>query len=293
MTGESNPDERAPHAMAPSDSRVFQKLAHTSVRLGRHGRKSTLFEIFHENTKLSPLTSRAYAAWILNFLRSHRSQQLPELSHKVYTLMERQALPRVAAHTPVEQAIAERRSLRTFSGGALTLEELARLLFFSYGRTDARGPFRAVASGGALYPLELYVVAFAIDGLKPGVYHYGSEAGALDAVRLGTSLAEFKAAVNCEGIDAEHAAAALVVSAAFRRSTVKYLDRGYRMVLMEAGEVAQNLGLLTTSMGLGACLVGGFNDDMLSAYLDIDGVDEAPLLPVLVGRPASPDGVRP
>jgi nitroreductase len=59
------------------------------------------------------------------------------------------------------------------------------------------------------------------------------------------------------------------------------------MILMEAGEAAQNLCLIATSMDLGACLLGGFNDDLLSSFLDIDGVDEAPLLPVLVGRPAT------
>jgi hypothetical protein len=38
-------------------------------------------------------------------------------------------------------------------------------------------------------------------------------------------------------------------------------------------------------MDIGSCLLGGFNDDLPSDLLDIDGADEAPLLPVLVGRP--------
>jgi hypothetical protein len=41
-------------------------------------------------------------------------------------------------------------------------------------------------------------------------------------------------------------------------------------------------------MGLGACLVGGFHDDTVSRLLEIDGRDEAPLLPVVVGRRADP-----
>jgi SagB-type dehydrogenase family enzyme len=150
--------------------------------------------------------------------------------------------------------------------------------------------FRAVASGGALYPLELYVVAFKVDGLDPGVYHYGVETGHLDIVKPGEYLAAFKNVVYSDGIDADHASLAIVVTAAFRRNTIKYLDRGYRMILMEAGEAAQNLCLVATSMDLGACLLGGFNDDQLSEFLDIDGVDEAPLLPVLVGRSAATNG---
>jgi SagB-type dehydrogenase family enzyme len=143
-----------------------------------------------------------------------------------------------------------------------------------------------VASGGALYPLELYVVALKIDGLEPGIYHYGVEAGDLDVVRAGEFLPALKEVVTWEGIDIDNASLAIIVTAAFRRNTAKYRDRGYRLILMEAGEAAQNLCLLATSMDLGACLLGGFNDDLLSQFLGIDGVEEAPLLPVLVGRPA-------
>lgn len=275
--------------MARSDRQVFQKLGQSSAALGLK-EKNSLSEIFHENTKLGPLTSRAYSAWILNFARSHKAQKTIDEAYKLYTLMERRELPAVEARTELERTIAERRSVRKFSGAPLGLEELARLLFFTYGRTDRRGSFRAVASGGALYPLELYVMALNVDGLEPGLYHYGVENGGLDVVRPGDPRAALKGLVGWDGIDIDNAAAAIVITAAFRRNTVKYLDRGYRMILMEAGEAAQNLSLLATSMDLGACLLGGFHDDLLSDFLDIDGVDEAPLLPVLVGRPAPPGG---
>ncbi len=272
--------------MARSDRSILQKLAHTSLRLGAEARRNSLAEVFHENTKLGPLTSRAYSAFILNFIRSHRAQQLLELAHKLYTLKERTALPRVEPRDELERLIVQRRSVRRFSGQALGLEELARLLHFTYGKTDPRGRFRAVASGGALYPLEIYVVPLAIDGLEPGVYHYAVDAGALDLVRPCDGRAELKQVINTEGLDYEHAALAVLITASFRRTTVKYLDRGYRMVLMEAGEAAQTLCLLATSLGLGACLLGGFYDDELARFLDLDGVDEAPLLPILVGWPS-------
>jgi SagB-type dehydrogenase family enzyme len=246
---------------------------------------NSLSEVFHENTKLGTLSGRAYATWIFNFGRSRTAQRTLDEGYKVYTLGERHELPTVSATGELEAAIANRRSTRTFSGAAIGLEELARLLFFTYGRTDPRGMFRAVASGGALYPLELYVVAFAVDRLEPGIYHYAVESGHLDVVRPGGCASAFKDVVTWQGVDIDNAAAAIVVAATFRRTTAKYLDRGYRMVLMEAGEAAQNLCLLATSLGLGACLLGGFHDDRLSDLLDIDGVDEAPLLPALIGRP--------
>ena len=249
--------------------------------------RNSLAEVFHENTKLGPLTSRAYATWIFNLSRSRAAQQRMHQGFKTYTLMERMALPRVEARTDLERTIAARRSVRAFSGAAIGVEELARLLVFTYGPTDPAGVFRAVASGGALYPLELYVAAFKVDGLAEGLYHYGVETGHLDVVKPGACLETLKEVVNGQGVDIDNACLAIVITAAFRRSTVKYLDRGYRMVLMEAGEAAQNLCLVAASLDLGTCLLGGFNDDLLSELLDIDGVEEAPLLPVIVGRPAA------
>jgi len=248
--------------------------------------KDTLAQIFHENTKHGPMTGRAYAAWIVNFTRSHRAQLTSELPYKTYSLMERRALPAVDAQSELERTIAARRSVRSFSGAPIGLAELARLLFFTYGRTDRRGLFRAVASAGAVFPLELYVVALRVDGLEPGVYHYGVESGGLDVVRPGDHLGTLKQVLAWDGVDIERASLAIVITAVFRRNSVKYLDRGYRMVLVEAGEAAQNLCLLATSMELGACLLGGFRDDPLSELLDVDGVEEAPLVPVVLGRPA-------
>lgn len=248
---------------------------------------NNLSEIFHENTKLSPLTILSYTAWILGFMRSHRVQKTAEMPYKVYTLMDRVELPAVEPRTELENTIAARRSLRSFTGEPVTREELARLLFFSYGRTDRGGRYRAVPSGGALFPLELYAVALNVTGLEQGIYHYNVEDSCLDAVRRGEIVTGLREVISWYGIDLERAACVLVFSAVFRRNTVKYKDRGYRMILMEAGEAAQNLSLLATSMGLGACLMGSFSDDNLSRFLEIDGVAEAPLLPIVVGRPAA------
>jgi SagB-type dehydrogenase family enzyme len=254
--------------------------------LGLAPAKDSLSTVFHENTKLGPLSTRAYAAWILNFAKSHAAQQTLQEAFKLYTLMEHVELPRVEACTELEHVISARRSVRTFSGAPVGVEALARLLAFTYGRTGPRQQFRTVASAGALYPLELYLAAFAVDGLPPGLYHFAAETGHLDVVTSGECQAAFKNVVAWQGIDIDRAALAVVITAAFRRNSVKYLDRGYRMVLVEAGEAAQNLCLLATSMGLGTCLLGGFNDDLLSEMLGIDGVNEAPLVPIVVGRPA-------
>ena len=253
------------------------------------GLKSSLSQIFHENTKLTPLAGRGYAAHIAGVLHSPQAQRMMNRAYKVYTLGDQVELQEVEPRNDLERTILARRSRRRFSNEALTGEQLARLLRFSYGRTDPHGRFRAVASGGAVYPLEIYALVRAVEGLGAGIFHYDVEHHRLDVVRRGDCWEEVKRCVWLQDMeDPDQAAVVLVVTALFERTTFKYLDRGYRMVLLEAGEVAQNLALLATSLGLGGYLLGGFYDDALSALLEIDGVQEAPLLPVVLGRP--PEG---
>lgn len=249
---------------------------------------SELFEVFHENTKLGRLSGRAYGAHVSRFLASKALCRLTEQPYKVYSLGDRVELDPVPAASDLERTIAARRSQRRFSGEPIGREELSRLLFYSYGRTDAGGRFRAVASGGGLYPLEIYVVPHRVEGLEPWLYHYDVEHHRLDVVAREDRWPAARECVWMQDMkDPDQAAALILVTAVFERSTLKYLDRGYRLVLMEAGEVGHAMLLMATSLGLGAYALGGFLDDELSALLDVDGIDEAPLLPIVVGRPGA------
>ena len=80
--------------------------------LGLAAAKDSLSTVFHENTKLGPLTTRAYAAWILNFAKSHAVQQTLQEAFKLYTLMERFELPPVDARTELERLIAALKSFK-------------------------------------------------------------------------------------------------------------------------------------------------------------------------------------
>lgn len=246
--------------------------------------QASLSEVFHENTKLTPLSSRAYGAWIGQIARSRVLTKLMAQAYKVYSLMDQVALEPPQPQSQLESLIASRRSVRTYTGESLSVKDLGRLLFFSYGITDLRRNWRAVASGGGLYPLEVYAVALNVDGLERGIYHYNVEHHRLDVVSREDRLAELKECIWFEDIEIDNASVLFIITSIFERSTLKYQDRGYRMILMEAGEVAQNITLLAESLGLGVCLVGGFHDDIVSRNLGIDGQYEAPLLPVVVGR---------
>jgi SagB-type dehydrogenase family enzyme len=256
--------------------------------------EASLSEIYHENTKLGRKTGRAYLGAIENFLRPREVRELLTRAYKTYTLMDRVDLPSTEPRNLLEETLVRRRSQREYQPEPVTLDELSRLLYFSYGKTDpTEGSFfRPVASGGGLYPLEVYVLALRVTDLDPGVYHYNVEDHGLEVVERRECSQIVREQLYTGGIDIGHAALVVVYTAIFRRSTAKYLDRGYRMILMEAGAAAHNLCLVATSQGLGTCQLGGFLDDELSRTLGIDGREEAPLLPVVVGKVPTADTGR-
>jgi len=189
----------------------------------------------------------------------------------------------------VEQAIQKRRSVRHYSDKALLLPHLTRVCLSACGLTHMLGAMditlRAAPSGGALYPIELYVIAHDIDSLADGLYHFQVKDSTLELIREGDLSRDINdAAFNQSWVGASPAT--LVLTARFARSTRKYFDRGYRYTYMEAGAICENIYLQATSLGLGTVSVGAFNDDALNELLGVDGINEAALLIMPIGYPA-------
>jgi SagB-type dehydrogenase family enzyme len=74
------------------------------------------------------------------------------------------------------------------------------------------------------------------------------------------------------------------MTAVFNRNQMKYGERGYRYILFEAGHIAQNVYLVSNAMDIGAVALGGFDDDLLNDFLEIDGEDESAVYAVVLGK---------
>lgn len=179
----------------------------------------------------------------------------------------------------LEAALAARRSVRRFGPAELSLEALGRLLWAAQGVTAADGG-RTAPSAGALYPLELFVVAGRVAGLPPGVYRYAVAEHALVPHLSGDHLRALAQAALDQGA-VRDAPAVLVIGAVRARTAAKYGRRATRYVDMEAGHAAQNVCLQATSLGLGSVVVGAFEDAAVSDVLELpDEVAPLALLPV-------------
>ena len=165
----------------------------------------------------------------------------------------------------LDDVLARRRSSAAEVLRPVALDELAAILVGSYGASPRLGkpPRRPVPSGGALYPLELYVAAATVRGLAPGLYHFQPFRRCLSLLAP-LDWSRFRAAlVDPSPLDTS--AALLVVTAVFWRSRIKYGLRGYRFGLLEAGHLVQTIQLAATDLGLSALPVGGFFDRRLDA----------------------------
>jgi SagB-type dehydrogenase family enzyme len=189
--------------------------------------------------------------------------------------------PRYQSDTSVEQALRSRRSIREYGAGALTLSEVSQLLWAAQGITSPSGQ-RTAPSAGALYPLEVYLLAGEVEGLQPGVYHYAPEEHALELALPGDQRPALAAAALGQA-SVREAPLVLVIAAVFERTTAKYGERGVRYVHMEVGNLSQNVYLQAVALDLGAVFIGAFQDAQVQSVLGLEG-DVQPLGLMPVGR---------
>jgi SagB-type dehydrogenase family enzyme len=195
---------------------------------------------------------------------------------------ERVDLPEVRRGEPgtFSDLLHRRRSVRSFAEGQMSLEQVSQVLFAAQGITR-RGRFRTAPSAGALYPLEVYLVAGSIRGLEDGVYRYEPHGHELAGVAAGDRRRELAREAYGQMWVAE-AQAVLVICAVYERVTGKYGERGVRYVHMEAGCAAQNVSLEGYTLGLGSTVVGAFSDSGTADVIQAKP-DEKPLIVMPVG----------
>ncbi|HJQ82936.1 MAG TPA: SagB family peptide dehydrogenase, partial [Candidatus Binatia bacterium] len=189
---------------------------------------------------------------------------------KVYPELPAIALPRdfTTSARPVLGVVADP-GAATGDGPRLDRAALARLLFFSAGvlrrKTYPGGEiqFRAAACTGALYHIDLYVVAGPLGDLEAGVHHFGPHDFALRRLRAGDHRAAVVAATGGEPAVAA-APAIVVLTTTFWRNAWKYQTRAYRHAFWDGGTLAANLLGVAAAVDLPARVVLGFVDAELN-----------------------------
>jgi SagB-type dehydrogenase family enzyme len=127
-------------------------------------------------------------------------------------------------------------------------------------------------------------VARAIEGLRPGIYHYRADRHFLERIKGRVSLARMRRYVPGSEYFAS-ASAMVFFTSVFTRETWRYpYARAYRATIAEAGHVCQTFLLMATSLRLASYCVMGLADSIIEADLGIDGITESVLYCAGVAR---------
>jgi SagB-type dehydrogenase family enzyme len=193
-----------------------------------------------------------------------------------------------------------RHSVRTFDDRRpIALAELARLI--DSARVSAQwesksdfdgGPAMSYAnrpypSGGASYPLELYLAVNVCEGLARGFYHYDAGAHALTAIDVKPQDLQSLLTGAAASMGVAATPQILITFAArFGRVSWKYSSLAYSLILKESGVLMQTLYLMATDLGLGGCAIGSMNIDLFARMTGIEFHVEGPVGQFALGRPA-------
>ena len=260
---------------------------------------NSLALLYHENSKLTEYGMRALGERISLFSDSYVIKRAAQ-PFKFYPDSERFELKGLALDSVVQEAnlrevLFHRKSVRAYDHRyEMSRDALATLLYYSYGRTAWREMTveeervlrgrRNVPSAGGLYPLEMYVVALHC-GMSSGLYHYQVRDNALERLRQGDSTQLLLEMIQAEPyVDLAAGSVVLFITGCVERQMIKYGERAYRFMQNEVGSVTQMVTLIAEALELGSCILGGYNDDGLNDFLQVDGVFESVQSVMVVGK---------
>lgn len=187
--------------------------------------------------------------------------------------------------------LLRRESNRDFKGGGINLESISKILYFSGGirnypeaERDFDNSVRMYPSAGARYPLEIYFILFNSDDVGPGLYHYNVKQNSIELLMEGNFREEaisMTSSTNKELV--EKSDMLMIITAVYPRTVIKYGERGWRYCFLDAGHLGQNIYLVSSRINLKCCSVGGFFDNKIIEFLDINEEYEVPLYLFTIG----------
>ncbi len=186
-------------------------------------------------------------------------------------------LPEIKPNTnsTLESSILNRKSVRRFLDKEIEIEKVSLILWSAQGKRENK---RMVPSAGATYPLEIYV------NLKnKGFYRYNFNKHLLELVSE-KDLSYDLAIASLNQMFIAEAPLNVIICADYDRTCNRYGERGVRYVHIEIGHCAQNVHLITTSLGLVSVPIGAFKDDSVKKLLNLPKKFE-PLYIIPIGYP--------
>lgn len=141
---------------------------------------------------------------------------------------------------------------------------------------------RPAASGGGLYPSELYLVTGTGRRLLPGIFHYDNAHHALERLYSGDATEHVREACSAHRL-AVPATDFILISVNFWKNYFKYADFCYHVVTQDAGAIQAALHLAARAFGVNVRLIWWFEDERLNRMLGLNSMQESVLAIAALG----------
>lgn len=298
---------KLPESVSHRDAGLVEPV--DAVRLGLHApthfalahgeAEVALSRSFHENSKLHvrhrplPLIDREKMS------RSVHNTLASAVRDYRFTRIQVALTPRPPERSQsVAKLLSKRRSAAAFATESPELHDLAYILLTAYGVTGRirthstkRGHggdpismgLRATPSAGGLNSNDIFVLVDRMVGIDPGLYYFNPDLRCLQLVNARARICDLAESTGyAERV--RSSSVAILLAGAFSRIQWKYWERGYRMVLLDCGHLAQSLVIAATELDIVAHPIGGFVDDQVNALIGFDGINDSVLHLLILGK---------
>jgi len=200
----------------------------------------------------------------------------------------------------LQKIYENRRSTRKYDESGLSFGELSALLKLSYYNVgenklvDKEGnmvkrlhPRRNIASGGGLYPVDMFIINLKTQDLDKGVYYYNVDKECVETISLFDDDKEvFDAFFTKYRSDVEYdkISGFVIFVGNLNRVAFKYRDRGVLFTMIDVGALMHSLYLASSTLGIGCCGIGGYFEDDLHRILKLKTNQQMVLGTIVFGK---------
>jgi len=193
-----------------------------------------------------------------------------------------------------KDVLEKRKSIRMYSNKYISLDNLSYFLYHSarikniFKSKEGTLTERPYPSGGARYPLEIYVANNRINGIQKGIHYYDPLKHQLILLNKNKNYQkkfnEFVIRVLYPTLKREPDVI-FVITAVFARTMWKYDKLGLSLILSDLGCLYQTMYLIATEMNLAPCPVGKTDEELVKNWLNLNWFEESHVGTFMLGVP--------
>ncbi|MEK5120249.1 MULTISPECIES: SagB family peptide dehydrogenase [unclassified Bacillus (in: firmicutes)] len=130
---------------------------------------------------------------------------------------------------------------------------------------------RSVASGGGLYPGEIYLYVESIKGIKSGLYYFDVRGPRLILLREGNFQEFIKKSLQYN----QDRNVYIFITSFYWKNFFKYLNFSYRLQGLDIGAIVSQAHLISKKLGLNSEIRYHFDDKKINDFLGINAEEES------------------